>query len=166
MRIKGGAVLSSSAHVANALEQRLLSRIHDRRRALCGRSPIEAAIATALPLADSDGGGVEVLDLHADVERLAMARHDLQRITCLARELTRDQRLVLLSQLWHEQDSGEFCRVHGWSAEKYRKVGQRARSRLRALLSADRPAAKPKQVVAARKLAPVTPQGAHIWLSR
>lgn len=38
----------SDAHVANALEQRFLSRIADRRRAIEGRSPIEAARHQAL----------------------------------------------------------------------------------------------------------------------
>ena len=38
----------SDEHVANALEQRFLSRIADRRRALTGRSPMEAALQTAV----------------------------------------------------------------------------------------------------------------------
>jgi hypothetical protein len=29
----------------------------------------------------------------------------------------------------------EFCHVHGWSSEKYRKVAQRARTRLMQLLT-------------------------------
>jgi hypothetical protein len=49
-RAKRGGEFAGRAHIANALDQRLLSRIHDRRRALSGRSPIEAAIATARPL--------------------------------------------------------------------------------------------------------------------
>ena len=48
----------SEAHIANALEQRFLSRISDRQRALGGRSPIQAATHDALrqPV-DQDGGG-------------------------------------------------------------------------------------------------------------
>jgi hypothetical protein len=50
----------SEAHIANALEQRFLSRISDRQRALSGRSPIQAATHTALrqPV-DQDGGDQE-----------------------------------------------------------------------------------------------------------
>ena len=31
----------------------------------------------------------------------------------------------------------EFCRRHGWTPEKYRKVAQRGRAKLRALLAAE-----------------------------
>ncbi len=132
---------SSDAHVANALEQRLLSRIHDRRRALSGRSPIEAALAAALPLGDAKEGGIEAIDPRADVETLAMLRHDLRRLSELAHELSGDQRLVLASQLALEMEPWEFCERHGWSPEKYRKVAQRARARLRHLLDGENPPA-------------------------
>ncbi|HEX4837474.1 MAG TPA: hypothetical protein VFV03_02980 [Solirubrobacteraceae bacterium] len=131
---------SSYAHIANALEQRLSSRIHDRRRALSGRSPIEAAIATALPLDVRAGGGVEIPDVRADVERLALLRYDLRRISEISSELSRDQRLVLASQLSCDSDRSEFCRAHGWSTEKYRKVAQRGRARLTGLLAGDQQA--------------------------
>ena len=32
---------------------------------------------------------------------------------------------------------GEFCRRYNWSTEKYRKVAQRARARLRRLMAAE-----------------------------
>ncbi len=128
---------SNNAHIANALEQRFLSRIHDRRRALSGRSPIETAMATALPLGDCWQGEVDIHDARADVERLMMLRHDLRRIGELSRELSPDQRLVLASQLTGETEPSEFCRTHGWSAEKYRKVAQRARARLARLLAGE-----------------------------
>jgi DNA-directed RNA polymerase specialized sigma24 family protein len=133
-RARHGEAFASYAHIANALQQRLLSRIHDRRRALSGRSPIEAAIATAVPFADCENGGVEIADVRANVERLALVRHDLQRIGQAARQLSADQRLVLASQLSGDIDCGEFCRIHGWSRAKYRKVAQRARARLIRLL--------------------------------
>jgi hypothetical protein len=129
-RARRGVAFESHAHIANALELRFLSRIHDRRRALSGRSPMEAAIATALPLGACESEGVEVPDARADVERLALLREDLRRISQISRELSDDQRLVLTSQLAGAADCGEFCRAHGWSAEKYRKVAQRARARL------------------------------------
>jgi hypothetical protein len=31
----------------------------------------------------------------------------------------------------YEREASEFCARHGWSAEKYRKVAQRARAKLR-----------------------------------
>jgi DNA-directed RNA polymerase specialized sigma24 family protein len=128
-------------HIANALEQRLRSRIRDRHRALGGRSPMQAALARAVPLP----GGEEpaqwsrrgLVDGLADVERIALLREELRRIARFSRELTRDQRLLLASQLHGRQAPGEFCLEHGWSLEKYRKVGQRARARLTALLAAD-----------------------------
>jgi DNA-directed RNA polymerase specialized sigma24 family protein len=134
-RADSGEAFSGHAHIANALEQRLLSRIYDRRRAIGGRSPIEAAIATALPLAACESSGVEIADARADVERLAFLRHDLLRISQVSCELSGDQRLVLANQLSSDMKRGEFCRAHGWSAEKYRKVAQRARARLARLLA-------------------------------
>ena len=48
----------SEAHIADALEQRFLSRISDRRRAVSGRSPIQAATHAALrPVVNQEGGG-------------------------------------------------------------------------------------------------------------
>jgi DNA-directed RNA polymerase specialized sigma24 family protein len=135
-RAKRAGAFAGRAHIANALEQRFLSRICDRRRALSGRSPMEAALAAALPIAAWDGGGVEVADASADVERLAILRHELRQINQLVHRLSHDQRLVLASQLSCEVESEEFCRVHGWSVEKYRKVAQRARARLTRLLAA------------------------------
>lgn len=125
---------SSRAHIANALEQRFLSRIQDRRRALSGRSPIEAAVACALPLGAWEGG-VDIPDARLDIERLALLRHDLGLICRLARQLSPDQRLVLKNQLAGDVGCEEFCRKHDWSETKYRKVGQRARMRLAALLA-------------------------------
>jgi hypothetical protein len=133
-RARRGAAFASRAHAANALEQRFLSRIHDRRRALGGRSPMEAAMASALPLAGCEDHGIEIVDTRADVERLTLLRHDLRLIGQLACQLSPDQRLVLASQLSCDMDRDEFCRKYGWSAEKYRKVAQRARARLARLL--------------------------------
>jgi DNA-directed RNA polymerase specialized sigma24 family protein len=133
-RATRGSAFSSHAHIANALEQRLLSRIHDRRRALGGRSPIEAAMATALPLGICHEHEVDVVDARADVERLVMLRHDLRRIGEVAQQLSDDQILVLRNQLSRELGCAEFCSAHGWTPEKYRKVAQRARARLKRLL--------------------------------
>jgi DNA-directed RNA polymerase specialized sigma24 family protein len=63
-----------------------------------------------------------------------MLRHDLRRIARLASDLTDDQRLVLTAQLG-QVGQVEFCSHYGWSSEKYRKVAQRARARLRGLLA-------------------------------
>jgi hypothetical protein len=91
----------SEAHVANALEQRFLSRISDRQRALGRRSPIQAATHDALrqPI-DQDGGDQDppvaaLADPTADVAARLAGRDDVRRLRELAEELTADQRLVL-----------------------------------------------------------------------
>jgi hypothetical protein len=43
---------------------------------------------------------------------------------------------VLVSLAGAETGCAEFCARHSWSREKYRKVSQRARARLRELLEA------------------------------
>jgi hypothetical protein len=49
-------------------------------------------------------------------------------------DLSRDQQLVLVSQVCVDMGTSEFCSRYGWSVEKYRKVAQRARARLRVLV--------------------------------
>ena len=131
----------SEAHVANALEQRFLSRISDRRRAVSGRSPIEAATHAALRRTDDQDGGQEgpslaaIADPAADVAGHVAGRDDVGRLRELADELTADQRLVLACQVALDMECQEFCIRFGWSAEKFRKVAQRARARLRVLVA-------------------------------
>ncbi len=121
-------------HLGNILEQRFQSRIRDRRRALSGRSPIQAALEASTSLGRAGGEGVEVVDVRAELEHLVVLRHELRRIGRLARELTREQRLVLASQLL-QMSREETCHQFGWSFEKYRKLAQRARVRLRSLMA-------------------------------
>jgi putative zinc finger protein len=59
----------------------------------------------------------------------------VRRLRELADELTADQRLVLACQVALDMDCQEFCARFGWSAEKFRKVAQRARARLRVLVA-------------------------------
>lgn len=132
-----GASFSSRLHIANTLEQRFLSRIHDRRRALSGRSPMQAALETAVPLDSVEPEQVDVVDMRAELETLVILREDLRRVRSLARGLTSDQRLVLASQVGLQMRPSEFCRLHRWSPEKYRKVAQRARARLKQLMALD-----------------------------
>jgi DNA-directed RNA polymerase specialized sigma24 family protein len=130
-----GAAFSTRAHAENVLEQRFLSRVYDRRRALTGRSPMQAALHTALSLGSAGESEVEIVDERADVERLAMLRFELGLLERVAPALSGDQRLVLACQVGLQMTRGEFCRRYGWSPEKYRKVAQRARRRLRRLLT-------------------------------
>jgi DNA-directed RNA polymerase specialized sigma24 family protein len=134
MQARAGRVFHSRQHVANALEQRYVSRIHDRRRALGGRSPMQAAFETATPLEVSEPERLQIADARAELEKLVILRQELRRLEVLAQALTRDQRLVLAWQLG-QLDGTEFCRRFGWSPEKYRKVAQRARRRLRLLMA-------------------------------
>jgi DNA-directed RNA polymerase specialized sigma24 family protein len=134
---RGGGRFSSRRHLGNVIEQRFLSRIHDRRRALSGRSPMQAALEGAISL---DGVGeqrVDVADVQAELERLVILRHDLRRIQTVAQGLNYEQRLVLASQVALQMGCSEFCRRHGWTPEKYRKVAQRARARLRHLMAVE-----------------------------
>ncbi|MGI8802481.1 MAG: hypothetical protein ACR2KV_09960 [Solirubrobacteraceae bacterium] len=126
---------TSQEHIVHALEQKFSSRIDDRRRAIGGRSPIEMAIARAVPVDAPDSGAAELEDPSAEVLRQVAGRIELRRLQEVATELTEDQRLVLACQVSLGMDCGEFCRRYGWSPEKFRKVAQRARARLRSLVS-------------------------------
>lgn len=131
--VRTGGVFADRLHLARVLEQRFLSRVRDRRRALSGRSPMQAALESAQSLGDE---GVEIEDVRAELEKLVMLRHDLRCISKIADGLTPDQRLVLTCQLRHVS-RGEFCTHFGWSFEKYRKVAQRARTRLKRLIASE-----------------------------
>jgi DNA-directed RNA polymerase specialized sigma24 family protein len=131
---RDGRCFANRRHLASVLEQRFLSRINDRRRALAGRSPMQAALEGALPLSASPSEQqIQIVDARAELEQLVLVRHELRRVHALASTLSNDQRLVLAAQI-AQVGCGEFCRVYGWSPEKYRKVAQRARARLRLLL--------------------------------
>jgi DNA-directed RNA polymerase specialized sigma24 family protein len=132
-----GGRFASRLHLANTLEQRFLSRIHDRRRALSGRSPMQAALETAMPLDAVEREQLDVVDLRAELETLVILRDELRRVRAHADALSHDQRLVLVSQLGGRTSPGEFCRLHHWSPEKYRKVAQRARAHLKRLMATE-----------------------------
>ncbi|MGH2912207.1 MAG: hypothetical protein ACRDJ3_06995 [Solirubrobacteraceae bacterium] len=144
VRARGRGGFASRKHIANALEQRFLSRVQDRFRAMNGRSPIETALIRAVPLATDVTMERSLADRGADVERTILARQELLRIAELSHKLSCDQRLVLASRL-SNVPRAEFCRTHDWSVEKYRKVIQRARARLRKLLDDDAQVASGEQ---------------------
>jgi DNA-directed RNA polymerase specialized sigma24 family protein len=139
VQARRGTRFASRLHLAHTLEQRFVSRIHDRRRALSGRSPMQALLETAMPLDDIEREQLDVVDARAELETLVLLREDLRRVSALARTLSSDQRLVLASQLALQMPMSEFCSLHGWSPEKYRKVAQRARARLRRLMALEEP---------------------------
>ena len=130
-----GARFSSRLHLANVIEQRFLSRVHDRRRALSGRSPMQAALEASVSLGGFEDAETEIADVRADPEHLAILRQELRAVQAMARELTPDQQLALACQIGLQMERAEFCRRFGWSEEKYRKVAQRARDRLRQLMA-------------------------------
>lgn len=131
----GGSAYVTRTHMANVLEQRFLSRIYDHRRALRGRSPAQAALDHALRLGDG-ADGIEIADVRAEIERLVMLRMDLRSLGQVIHRLTEDQQLVLSSLADSGMECVQFCDRFGWSKEKYRKVSQRARARLRELMEA------------------------------
>ncbi len=133
---RAGRRFSSREHLANALEQRFLSRVLDRRRAVAGRSPMAAALEGALPLGGPGEREVEVVDPRAEVHPLVVLRLQLQRVAELAPLLSDDQRLVLACQVALGMSRAEFCEQFGWSFERYRKVALRGRGRLRRLIEA------------------------------
>ena len=126
-----GGVFADRAHLGNALELRFSSRIRDRRRALGGRSPAQAALEAAMSLGGAGTEEIAIVDRRAELEKLVMLREELRRVQFLARQLSPDQRLVLSCQLGLQMGCDEFCTRFGWSREKYRKVAQRARAKLR-----------------------------------
>jgi hypothetical protein len=132
--VRRGGAFAGRLHLANMLEQRYQSRVRDRRRALSGRSPMQAALESSMSLGGAGEEGVAIVDVRAELEGLVMLRQDLRCVAQVAHQLTADQRLVLAAQLG-QIDRGEFCSRYGWSHEKYRKVAQRARARLRTLMA-------------------------------
>jgi DNA-directed RNA polymerase specialized sigma24 family protein len=137
VQARRGRSFADGRHLANALEQRFVSRIYDCRRALSGRSPMQAAVETAVSLDWVEAQRIEIVDVRAEPETLVILRQDLRRAQVLAQMLSPDQRLVLASQVGLQMSCREFCRRHGWSPEKYRKVAQRARARLKGLMLAE-----------------------------
>lgn len=131
--VRAGGAFSHTRHAAAALELRFLSRVQDRRRALSGRSPIQAASEGALATGSLGDGYADQADVRCAVEELAMMRMELRLAPMLARGLTADQRLVLACQVGLQMERGEFCALFGWSFAKYRRVAQRARARMRDL---------------------------------
>lgn len=136
VRARGGRVWTGRRHIANALEQRFLSRVSDRRRALTGRSPMQAALEDASRLGEEGESQVVVADLRGAPEEVVMLRHELSQLEALARTLTADQRVALACQLG-QLPNAAVCEHFGWSIEKYRKVAQRGRARLRQLMAAE-----------------------------
>lgn len=132
-RARSGTPFANPAHIANALEQKLLSRINDRRRALAGRSPIEAALGQAVTLEPPEGGTGQLADPGPGVDEQVAIRSELRILREIASELTPDMRLVLAHQVGLGTECQTFCRLYRWSPEKFRKVAQRARRRLFAL---------------------------------
>jgi DNA-directed RNA polymerase specialized sigma24 family protein len=133
-RARKGSGFESPQHVSNALEQKFASRVKDRHRALGGRSALEAALAGAASIDDHEGAVGDLADRRAEVPDQVSHRHDLSRLREVAEDLTPDQRLVLACQVGLDMGCAEFCRRFGWSAEKFRKVSQRGRAKLRALV--------------------------------
>lgn len=131
--VRRGNVFSNRRHIAGTLELRFVSRVRDRQRAIGRRGRPPAAMATSLRF--GAGEGPEFEDPRLDVQRIVEDRACLQSVIASAGRLSRDQRLVLRTQL-DGMSPAQLCALEGWSGEKYRKVAQRARRRLKALVDA------------------------------
>jgi DNA-directed RNA polymerase specialized sigma24 family protein len=131
-RAHAGATWQSTSHLAHHLDQRFVSRVQDRLRAVNGRSLSQAASEDHLRAGGLRDGHHWVSE-RLELEELVMLRMQLREVPRLARALTPDQRLVLASQVALQMPCAEFCATYGWSREKYRKVAQRARAKLRRL---------------------------------
>jgi hypothetical protein len=127
-RAARGQRFASREHVANTLEQRFLSRVLDRRRAVRGRSPLQAHLESALPLSGPGERELELADPRAEVYPLVAHRLQLRGVARLAPLLTPDQRLVLACQVALGMSRAEFCQ----------RFAQRARARLQRLSETER----------------------------
>src|SRR3954471_25016731 len=121
-------------HIANALEQKFLSRVTDRQRALAGRSAMAAAARDAVRLDADDALEIDLPGAGSDLAEAVADRDRLRRVREVAAELSDDQRLVLACQVSLGMESAEFCEQFDWSPEKFKKVAQRARARLTKLM--------------------------------
>ena len=126
-RTERDSALTSAQHIRNSLRQKFASRILDHQRATAGRSPATRARATAQPLDET----VDRVAGHRDALHELIARETLLELAAAIRELTHDQQLVLASQL-NGETPRDCCARTGWTTDKYRKLAQRARKRLRA----------------------------------
>jgi DNA-directed RNA polymerase specialized sigma24 family protein len=132
-RARHGPPFKSLSHLEHSLNQKLESRIADRRRALAGRSPMQAALARSLPLGGSPL--FELGDCSPSVEERVETEFELSRLREVALDLTVDMRLVLVGQVVLGLSCAEFCESQGWTHERFRKVAQRAREKLRRLVA-------------------------------
>jgi DNA-directed RNA polymerase specialized sigma24 family protein len=132
-RAHAGDTWRSTSQLASHLDQRFLSRVQDHLRAVNGRSFQQTTLEGSLRM----GGGLRDAQrrpaVQGGVEEQVMLRAQLRELPRLAGALSADQRLVLVSQVALQMPCAEFCATHGWSREKYRKVAQRARAKLRRL---------------------------------
>lgn len=158
---RGGRRYASRSHVAHTIEQRFLARVQDRRRAVSGRSPIATALEGALPLVSE---GVEPVDASGDPSRIALARDELLRVMRHMGALSADQRSVIETQLVFAMRCEEYCRLTGWTPEKYRKVAQRGRARLRELLACEGAPRRQKNEMACPISRPTSEQPAGTYL--
>jgi hypothetical protein len=95
LRVRRDATFHTPTHLANALRLRFASRITDYRRAVAGRSPVEAALTRATRLDDPDSTGVAAAD---DVASQVLARERAHELLVALNELPLVQRDALLAE--------------------------------------------------------------------
>ncbi len=105
------AVRAAALHIANALEQRFLSRIQDRRRALAGRSPMQAALARRSRSAPATSTASRSPIARAELEQLVISA-PRARVGSRALARAAEPRPATRARLQLAADGcAEFCRA-------------------------------------------------------
>lgn len=119
---------------ALALEQRFLSRVIDRRRALAGRSQ-RGSIARAATGAGDAGldEALGIADGRPAIDEQVVQRDELRRLLEVIEDLSDDQRLLAIHRLFGDGGPEALRRRQRWSVAKYEKTSSRARAALLAL---------------------------------
>jgi DNA-directed RNA polymerase specialized sigma24 family protein len=134
VQARRGTLPDDRALIGGALSHKFDSRIKDRHRAVNGRSLAKTTERAATSIDDEHSIAHDRLSSGADTERAVAARERLREINRLLPRLTPNQRLVMTNDTYHQLSVADFCQLHGWKPDRYRKTSQRGRERLAQLL--------------------------------
>ena len=134
---RGGGAGSPAARTWRTCSSSASSRASTTAAARCAGAARAGRAGERAAVGRRRGGDVEVADVRAEVEQARDAADGPAQPA--AGRARADPRSAAGShqQVDSGMDCAEFCRRFGWSKEKYRKVAQRARARLRELLASE-----------------------------